>query len=140
MDIQTIKYGNAEKTIIEVVTLDHGSAFMQYPLGIHAHPAVTEWLEAGNTIDPMYNEIELNEARIAAIKEEAGKRINEILPEMKQRNLLARMIELSNKDTLTDDEQAEADAAQAVWDAINDIRETSNTAETAMTPVGEIDW
>lgn len=68
----------------------------------------------------------------AAIKAEAGRRILERAPEWKQRNVLARSVELRNiKDgrALASDEQAELDAAQALWDSIKAIRAHSDQLE-----------
>lgn len=99
-----------------------------------------KWLDDGNTPDPALDAAELDAIRISDIKAEANRRIIEILPEYKQRNLLARMVELLDKETLTAEEQTEKDAAKAVWATIQGIRTTSNTAETDGTALADINW
>ena len=69
------------------------------------------------------------------IKRKAGELINAQYPEWKQRNILARTVELqelANTRVLTDAEQAEKNAAQSVWDSIKAIRTHSNTLEAAV--------
>lgn len=82
--------------------------------------------------------------RVAAIKEEAGRRIIAKYPEWKQRNMLARSLELTNKvamtGTLTGDEQAEVAAMQVVWSWIKDVRDVSSLAESSGTQPQDINW
>ncbi len=74
----------------------------------------------------------LKEKQIAGIKAKAGSLILAIAPEWKQRNILARTVELrdiQDSRALTAEEYAEKDAAQAVWDSIKAIRAHSDTLE-----------
>lgn len=74
---------------------------------------------------------------VAAAKAEAGRRILAILPDYKQRNLLARGLELHAKGpaTWTAAEQAEWAAGDALWTRIKAIRARSDAieAEIALT-------
>jgi hypothetical protein len=71
---------------------------------------------------------------IQAIKAEAGRRIEALCPDWKQRNLTARAAELALAGTanLTDAEVAEIAAGQAVWDAIKAIRAASDQLEAGI--------
>ena len=65
-------------------------------------------------------------------------------PRWKQRNNIARMLELVTKavdlSTLTTDEQAEIIAAQMAWDNIKSVRTTSYAAETNGNNPTDIVW
>jgi hypothetical protein len=77
--------------------------------------------------------------RIAAVKDEARRRILAIAPEWKQANLTARAAELTDIKhgrALTGPEQAEEAAIRAVWSQIKAIRTASDTAETAINASG----
>ena len=67
------------------------------------------------------------------IRAEAARRILEIAPEWRQRNLTARAAELALKIgdglALTTEEQAERAAGQLIWDKIKAIRAASNVLE-----------
>lgn len=71
---------------------------------------------------------------VAAVKTEAGRRILAILPDYKQRNLLARGLELHAKGpaTWTEAEQAEWSAGHALWQRIKAIRLRSDEIEAAL--------
>ncbi|MCA8908060.1 MAG: hypothetical protein KDA49_03450 [Rhodospirillaceae bacterium] len=73
---------------------------------------------------------------LAAIRAEAGRRITAVAPDYRQRNVLARSVELLEAailrggfDGLTEDEQTEATAARAMWARINPIRQHSDVLE-----------
>lgn len=68
---------------------------------------------------------------VAAAKAEAGRRILSILPDYKQRNLLARGLELHAKGpaTWSEAEQAEWAAGNALWSRIKAIRARSDALE-----------
>ena len=68
--------------------------------------------------------------RADKINVEAQRRIIAIAPEWKQRNWIARSVELLRigPANWTPAEQAEADAIQAQWDQIKAIRDASNAA------------
>lgn len=70
------------------------------------------------------------------VKMEAQRRILVILPEWKQRNLTARAAELAmiGQANWTEEEQAEWDAGQALWNQIKAIRVASDALE-AMVPI-----
>ena len=77
--------------------------------------------------------------RIAAVKDEARRRILAIAPEWKQANLTARAAELTDIKhgrALTGPEQAEETAIRAVWSQIKAIRTASDAAETAINAAG----
>jgi hypothetical protein len=66
------------------------------------------------------------------VKEEAARRILEILPEWKQRNLTARAAELAAilaERSWTNEERAEWEDGQAIWDRIKAIRAASDALE-----------
>jgi len=75
-------------------------------------------------------------ATVEMVKEEAQRRIYEILPDWKQRNLTARAAELAIKgvQNWSLEEQAEVAAGQALWDQIKVIRAKSDELE-AMDPI-----
>jgi hypothetical protein len=81
--------------------------------------------------------------RIAEIKTEAGKIIEAVLPDWKQRNALARMVELSDaKQTrsLTTEEQAEIDSITQIWSWIKLVRAASDAAELDGRQAYQILW
>ena len=62
---------------------------------------VQEWLSVeGNDALPRYTLSELKDVRIAEIKAEAGKRITKIYPEWKQRNHMAAVADIHNKELI----------------------------------------
>jgi hypothetical protein len=74
---------------------------------------------------------------IAEIKDRARARILAICPEWKQTNLVARGTELLMRvhlggAALTEAEQAEVAAGQAIWDQVKAIRTASDAAEAAV--------
>lgn len=74
---------------------------------------------------------------VQGLKNEAGRRILERYPDFKQRNMLARAIELDNalRDRdLTAEEESEITAYRAAWAWIGAVREVSNTIE-ALDPI-----
>ena len=92
-----------------------------------------EWVSEGNTPDPEFSDVEIESERVADIKQIANQQILELMPEWRQRNSIARMLELISKavdlSVLTLPEQDEIAASTAEWDVIKTIRETSNNAE-----------
>lgn len=70
--------------------------------------------------------------KIKAIKREANRKIIKVAPPWKQRNLLARGLELQNKTPAawTAEEIAESEAIKAVWTAITAIRTNSDDLES----------
>jgi hypothetical protein len=72
------------------------------------------------------------------IKREAGRRIETLVPGWKQRNILARSLELLRKGerNLTEGEMIEVRTIEKVWAEIQRIRTVSDTLE-AMTPPPE---
>ncbi|MCB9957015.1 MAG: hypothetical protein H6843_00190 [Rhodospirillaceae bacterium] len=90
--------------------------------------------------------------RLAAIRAEAGRRIAEVAPDYRQRNVLARSVELLEAAVLrggfaglTADEQVAAAAARVLWARINPIRLHSDVLEAlaaaapSMTALAAID-
>lgn len=72
----------------------------------------------------------------AAIKAEASRRILAIAPEWRQRNALARALQLQERLNagwpLTAEEQAEREALHALWAAVNAIRTRSDELEQTL--------
>lgn len=78
------------------------------------------------------DELALNAAQDPApVKAEAMRRILAIAPEWRQRNMIARSVELLHvgQENWTSEEQAEVTAMQAIWDQISAIRAASDTIE-----------
>lgn len=108
--------------------------------------------DAGNTIDieklkDDYTNIKMTkdeEKRIAEIKEVTSQVILDQYPEWKQRNMIARSLELTKKiaegDVLPQAEQDELTAIQAAWDWVQQVRSTSDQAETDGTLAQHITW
>jgi hypothetical protein len=76
----------------------------------------------------------LKEEKKSQAKEEAYRRIIAILPEWKQRNYIAKSVELTEKKsagiTLTSEEISILDAMKAMWTTIQQIRSASDNIET----------
>lgn len=72
------------------------------------------------------------------VKDEAYRRIVTIVPEWKQRNLLAQAARLAKKgeSNWTTEEQAAWDAGEAIWNQVKAIREASDTLEV-LDPIPE---
>lgn len=70
------------------------------------------------------------------IKLEAGRRIVKKYPEHKQRNMLARMVELQNirstVGSLSSSEQVEVDALLEAWAWVKSVRKASNDLEVSL--------
>lgn len=87
--------------------------------------------------------VETEDIRIEKIKRIAEMAILNIAPEWKQRNMLARSVELADKKgsgPLTPDEIAEENAMRAVWAQIKEIRRKSDLAEAQGTQPNDIAW
>lgn len=96
---------------------------------------VADWRSALPQRTPMSLE-DAKAERLAAIRAEAGRRITEVAPDYRQRNVLARSVELLEAAVLgggfaglTEDERAEAAAARALWAQISPIRQHSDELE-----------
>jgi len=65
------------------------------------------------------------------VKEEAGRRIISIAPEWKQRNMIARSVELFSigKENWTQEQIDEQQSIERVWEMIKDIRQKSDEIE-----------
>lgn len=81
---------------------------------------------------------------IAAIKSTANDIILEHFPEWKQRNYIARALELTNVvangGTLTGEEITEVANLQAQWDWVKQVRDVSDAAEMANTLASAVVW
>jgi len=79
---------------------------------------------------------EATASAVKAIKVKAGADIIALAPEWKQRNALARMLELVNKKvdggTLTAEEDAEVAAVESLWATVKAIRAQSDIDEAAV--------
>jgi len=73
---------------------------------------------------------------VKSIKSKAGHAILALAPEWKQRNALARMLELVNQKvdggTLTAEEDAEVAAVESLWATVKAIRAQSDVDEAAV--------
>ena len=78
--------------------------------------------------------------RISDIKAKAGELIITRMPEWKQRNYIARRIELSEIATRTAEEDAELAFIEGEWAYAKAIRQISNDAEAAGTLLVDVDW
>jgi hypothetical protein len=80
--------------------------------------------------------------RIAAVKWEAGRRILSVIPDWKQRNLLARSIELTRVANKSPTELAEQTAIDALWSYAKAVRAASDTfeADPALDPFDDANW
>ncbi len=103
---------------------------------------VQEWLSIeGNNVLPRYTLSELKDVRIAEIKAEASKRIIAAYPEWRQRNHMAAVVDIQNKElialkanttyTLSADELTIVAAAQAAKTEIFNIRAKSDELEAS---------
>lgn len=87
-------------------------------------------------------------AKIKAIKQQARLRISDIAQPWKQRNLLARGLELQHQgpDTWSAEEIAESDTIKAIWTNIKAVRSQSDNLEAQVeatieiADVDEIEW
>jgi len=104
---------------------------------------VQEWLSIeGNSVLPEYTLSELKDIKIAEIKAEAGNRIIEIYPEWRQRNHMAEVIDIQNKElvalkanttyTPSADEVATITAAQTAKNQVFAIRAKSDQLEASL--------
>lgn len=127
----------ADETYIEI-TKEQQDRYFQDPTTCR----VQNGAFVDNYVDPNLESM-LEEGRIQTIKQEAATRILAIAPEWKQRNMLARSVELADKKgsgPLTPDEIAEENAMRAVWAQIKEIRRKSDLAEAQGTQPNDIVW
>ena len=86
----------------------------------------------------------LQEERKAQAKEEAYRRIIDILPEWKQRNYTAKSVELTEKKvdglTLTEDELNSLAAIKIKWASIQQIRTASDNIEIEVDNISNIEF
>jgi DNA-binding response OmpR family regulator len=98
----------------------------------------SDWVFHSSNAKDYVEKISPEELR-TRIKAEARRRILEILPEDKQRNLTARAAELAmltNSRALSDEEKTEWDAGALLWNKIKAIRTRSNELEERL----EVDY
>ncbi len=103
---------------------------------------IQKWLAEGNSLTERWTVEELKELRISEIKNEAGRRIVTAYPEWRQRNHMAAVVDIQNKElialkanstyTLSADELAIVTAAQAAKTEIFNIRAKSDQLETSL--------
>jgi len=96
-----------------------------------------------NTWSAPVDEAAEDAARVQGIKQAASEQILAIAPEWKQRNMLARALELSDSKRggplAASEAQEEADI-RAVWAQIKTIRQKSDAAEANGTQPQDIVW
>lgn len=102
------------------------------------------WLLAGNIPDPEFTVTEVEVQRVTEIKEKANELIINAMPEWKQRNNIARIVELVSKavdlSTLSTGEQTEITTALTEWASIKAVRTASDTAEVNGDAPADIVW
>lgn len=87
-----------------------------------------QWLQQGNIPEPEFTDEELNQQRIASIKQKAGDIINPRYSIIKQLNITNLL-----------DGYTQEDKTKMI-DFINSIRAISNKAELEGTALEDIDW
>jgi hypothetical protein len=91
------------------------------------------WVQTWNIVDKTTEEVEEYDSNmVQQVKAEAQRRIINIIPEWKQRNLTARAAELAIKGVVnwTAEETLEYEKGQAIWNSIKRIREKSDELES----------
>ena len=81
-----------------------------------------------------------NSQLIRQIKEEAGRRITDIAPVLKQQNALADLYLLGGRSDLTDDEQATLTKAQELLTEISRLRSRSDAIEASFLEGVAVDY
>jgi len=140
MDINTVKdLGDSY-----LITYDNGVTLETFKvIDNRDYRKVQEWLSVeGNNALATYTLSELKDVKIAQIKAEAGQRIIEISPEWKQRNYMAAVVDIQNKElvalkanttyTLSTDEAATIETSENIKDLIFAIRTKSDELETLL--------
>jgi len=96
---------------------------------------------AEQAAEAQHEAAEASAQRIPDIKAAAGAVIVGRYPEWKQRNMIARMVELNTKATPSAEEEAEMAALQSVWDWVKAVRAESDRleADTNLT-VEDANW
>ena len=91
------------------------------------------WTDHGVYTPPTPDPAEVEAARVGEIKQEAYSTIITQYPEWKQRNMTARTLELTRKETaggtLTTEEAAEITAMESVWAWVTGVRAESDRLE-----------
>lgn len=101
---------------------------------IEADPAtVYEVVDIDEVESHIWSIPDLRNMVVAETKAEAGFRINTLAPDFKQRNMIARGVELTDVvvggGSLTAPEVAEKAALQGAWDYVKAVRAASDTIE-----------
>jgi len=135
MNIQTVKYQGKNYLVNNQIVVPN-------EIGNRDYKKVQEWINEGGVVAPEFTELELKSKRILEIKTEAGRRIVEAYPEWRQRNHMAAIIDIQNKElaalkaktsyTLSADELAIVAAAQAAKTEIFNIRAKSDELEASL--------
>lgn len=129
MNVESARYSETGSI---VAVIDGAETCVPDDPGNRHRQAVTAWELAGNEIAAYAPPAPL----AADVKAEAYRRIVALAPEWKQRNMIARGVELVRvgESNWTDVQQAEVNAMDAIWATIKDIREASDALET-MDPI-----
>lgn len=120
-----------------------------YPREVQTPPVHNPDTHRVNTLAPMFDATNARTVEavevvprplaevVELIKEVAGRKILAIAPEWKQRNMIARALELERIERTTGSlsqlEQGQFDAMQAVWTRIKALRAHSDALEAAIT-------
>lgn len=143
--IQQLRKDNPNTSFPETVPDSILADYGVYTVVIDDRPVTETWQRAVRDTVPVQDAngnwtlgwtVEDIPATVEMVKAEAQRRILNILPEWKQRNLTARAAELAIKGQAnwTAEETAEHAAGQVIWDQIKLIRTKSDELE-AMTPI-----
>ena len=112
--------------------------------------AVQKWIDAGGTVDPEFTNSELKSNLVEKIKTQAATRIDSAYPEWQQRNYIAAVTEIHNKEIvamktipfvaqyqLTPEELQTLKDAHTCKKFITNIRAKSNELEASLDSMTE---
>ena len=98
-------------------------------LTVEADQVTAVWTVADRPLDEVKAEL------VQQVKQAVGAAILAVYPDWKQRNMIARAVDLTRiagARALTTEESAEESALQAAWDWISGVRTASNMREAAI--------
>ena len=112
------------------------------------HKEIQKWIAGGGVVDPEFSIFELKGNLIQKIKAETYRRIIDVYPEYKQRNLNGAVSEIQNKEiialkagagnyTPTESEMTLLRAAKACKEFVDGLRTKSNQLETSLDSMTE---
>ena len=138
MEISTVKYVNNGYLVNNQFFVPNDDSENE------DYKSVQEWVSLGNSIEAadVMSLSEIKQDKITSVKTEAGRRILVAYPEWRQRNHMAAVVDIQNKElialkssttyTLSADELAIVTAAQAAKTEIFNIRAKSDELEASL--------